>query len=103
MLLLSATTGNTLGSTLNYYFGFKGEEFLLEKKMLKKEKIDKFTIFFNKYGGYSLWLSWVPIIGDPITLMAGIGRYNFKKFLFIVLMAKMGRYIFVILGWYYWI
>lgn len=101
MLLASATLGNTLGSTLNYYFGLKGEEFLIEKKMLKEEKIEKFNIFFNKYGGYSLWLSWVPIIGDPITFMAGISKYDFKKFLLIVLMAKMGRYLFIIISWSY--
>ena len=99
LLLISATLGNTLGSTLNYYFGLKGEKFLINKKMIQEKKIEKFSIFFNKYGGYSLLLSWVPIIGDPITFMAGISKYNFKKFLLIVCIAKMARYLFIILSW----
>lgn len=81
-LLAFVTVGNVLGSLLNYFIGLKGEEYLEKKSYLKKEKIEKYKAFFDKYGAYSLLLSWAPIIGDPLTLIAGIFKYDLKKFLF---------------------
>ena len=85
LLFFVATFGNSLGSVVNYWLGFKGEEYLVEKKVLDEKKILKAQKYFNKYGGYSLLLSWVPIIGDPITFIAGVVKYNFKKFLILVI------------------
>lgn len=93
LLLLFATIGNTLGSYVNYYLGLKGEEFCERKNFLKKEKIESYKKFFDTYGGFALLLSWLPIIGDPITFIAGILKYDLKKFLFLVLLAKFGRYL----------
>ncbi len=101
ILLGVATFGNTLGSIVNYWLGFKGEEYLLRKNYLQKEKIAKAELFFSKYGGYSLLFSWVPIIGDPITFVAGILRYDFKRFLILVTLAKFGRYLFLLGGYFY--
>ncbi len=92
LLLLVATLGNSLGSLINYYLGLKGESYLEEKKYLKKEKIEKYKNFFDKYGGYTLLLSWLPLIGDPITFIAGVLKYDVKKFIPIVVIAKFGRY-----------
>lgn len=97
LLLFFATVGNVLGSVFNYYLGLKGEDYLEKKAILKKEKIGKYSKFFNKYGGFTLLLSWVPIIGDPITFIAGILKYNFKRFLFLVTLAKFSRYLFLAL------
>ena len=102
LLFFVATFGNSLGSVLNYWLGLKGEEYLVEKKVLDEKKILKGQKYFNKYGGYSLLLSWVPIIGDPITFIAGIVKYNFKKFLILVLIAKGGRYLFLIASYHYY-
>ena len=101
LLLLFATLGNVLGSCLNYYFGLKGEAYLEEKRYIKKEKITYFKTLFDKYGGYTLLLSWMPLIGDPITFIAGILKYNFKYFFMLVLMAKFGRYAILALGVFY--
>ena len=92
LLLSVATLGNSLGSLINYYLGLKGESYLEEKKYLKKEKIEKYKNFFDKYGGYTLLLSWLPLIGDPITFIAGVLKYDVKKFIPIVIIAKFGRY-----------
>lgn len=94
-MLLFATLGNTLGSILNYFMGIKGEEYLEKKRYLEKEKILKYKYHFEKFGGYMLLLSWVPIIGDPITLIAGALKYNLKKFIILVLCAKFSRYLFI--------
>jgi len=87
-----ATVGNTLGSMFNYWLGLKGEVYLEKKGHLSTKKMDKSRVFFAKYGGWTLLLSWVPIIGDPLTFIAGVLRYNFKYFTFIVFVAKGLRY-----------
>lgn len=93
LVLWSFTTvGNTLGSMLNYWLGLKGESYLERKGHLSVEKMEKARGFFAKYGGWSLLLSWAPIVGDPLTFIAGVLRYNFKYFILIVFLAKGLRY-----------
>jgi membrane protein YqaA with SNARE-associated domain len=97
LLLFFATFGNTLGSVVNYFLGKKGEEFLEKKSLVKSKYITKSKNYFQKYGFLTLFLSWMPIIGDPITFIAGVLKYNFKKFLLIVTIAKFSRYFFIYL------
>lgn len=91
-----ATVGNTLGSMLNYWLGLKGEAYLERKGHLSVEKMQKARVFFAKYGGWSLLLSWAPVIGDPLTFVAGVLRYEFKYFSLIVFVAKGLRYAVII-------
>ncbi|HSR74531.1 MAG TPA: YqaA family protein [Sulfurovum sp.] len=91
-----ATVGNTLGSIVNYWLGLKGETYLEEKGYLSAEKMEKARGFFGRYGGWTLLLSWMPVIGDPLTFIAGVLRYNFKRFFLIVAVAKGTRYAIVI-------
>lgn len=92
LLLFFASFGNVLGSLINYYMGLKGESFLEKKKYLNKNSIEKYKKFFDKYGAFSLLLSWMPFIGDPITFIAGVLKYDIKKFIIIVSIAKFLRY-----------
>jgi membrane protein YqaA with SNARE-associated domain len=96
LLWIFATLGNTLGSMVNYWLGLKGENYLEEKGHLSAQKMEKARGFFDTYGGWTLLLSWVPIIGDPLTFVAGVLRYNFKWFSLIVAVAKGTRYAIVI-------
>ena len=97
LLLLFATIGNSLGSVINYFLGLKGEEYLLKKSLIKENYIIKCKKYFDKYGLYTILFSWLPIIGDPITFMAGILKYDFKKFLIFVIIAKFSRYLFLVI------
>ena len=92
-LLIAATLGNTLGSCLNYVLGRKGVDYLERKKYVKHKVFKKAEALFNRYGAVVLFLSWAPIIGDPITFVAGVLHYDFKRFFLIVLIAKGIRYI----------
>ncbi|PHS39371.1 MAG: hypothetical protein COB07_06350 [Sulfurovum sp.] len=96
LLWIFATVGNTLGSMVNYWLGLKGEAYLERKGYLSAKKMEKSRKFFDRYGGGTLLLSWVPIIGDPLTFIAGVLRYNFKRFVLIVAVAKGLRYAIVI-------
>jgi membrane protein YqaA with SNARE-associated domain len=99
LLFIFATFGNSLGSIFNYWIGLKGENYLMRKKILKKSNIFRSKQFFDKYGSFTILLSWMPIIGDPITFIAGALRYNFKKFVILVFIAKGGRYLFLIMSY----
>ena len=91
-----ATLGNTLGSIVNYWLGLKGEVYLENKGHLSGKKMEKARESFAKFGGWTLLLSWVPIIGDPLTFIAGVLRYNLKYFIAIIALAKGLRYAVVI-------
>ena len=97
LLLFFATIGNSLGSIFNYFLGLKGEEYLIRKKLLSEKMILKSKNYFDKYGFYCLLFSWLPIIGDPLTFVAGILKYDLKKFVIIVTIAKFLRYLFIAL------
>lgn len=102
-LLLAASAGNVLGSVVNYYIGLKGSRFLLEKVIrMKEESIVRARERFKRYGMYSLLLAWVPVIGDPITVVAGMLRAPFYLFLLLVTVSKVGRYLFLIYAWHLW-
>ena len=97
LLVLVATIGNTLGSIVNYYLGLKGEEYLVEKKLLNEKYITKSKVYFDRFGSVCILFAWVPIIGDPITFVAGVLKYDFKKFLILVTISKFSRYLFIAL------
>lgn len=97
LLLFFATFGNSLGSVVNYFLGLKGEEYLINKKLLNEKYILKAKTYFDKYGSWSILFSWLPIIGDPITFVAGVLKFDFKKFLVLVVIAKLSRYLFIVL------
>ena len=103
LLFLSATFGNSLGSIINYWLGLKGEEYLVSRNLIKENHILKGKNYFDKFGGYSLLLSWMPIIGDPITFVAGMLRYNLKKFILLVVIAKGSRYLFLIVSYKFFV
>lgn len=91
-LWIIATVGNTLGAIVNYQIGKKGENYLLMKGYLNSQRMQKSQILFKKYGVGALLLSWVPIVGDPLTFVAGVLQYPFTRFLLWVTIAKGTRY-----------
>jgi membrane protein YqaA with SNARE-associated domain len=99
LLLISATIGNTLGALINYWMGLGGEKLLIERGVVHPERFTKFIDYFQRYGAWTLLLSWMPIVGDLFTFAAGVARYNIWRFILLVLVAKAGRYILLAWGW----
>lgn len=96
LLIAVASLGNILGSCVNWYLGLKIEHYKNKKWFpVSADKMLKAQNTYQKYGYWSLLLSWVPIIGDPITLIAGLLKENLVRFLLMVSIAKIGRYLFV--------
>ena len=92
-LLGSASLGNILGSIFNWLLGFYLLKHMNKKWFpFKKNQINSASNWFQKFGIWSLLFAWVPMIGDPLTLMAGILKVKFFLFLILVSIGKISRY-----------
>ena len=102
LLIIAASLGNVLGSVFNWVCGYY-VNYLIKKPWfpLNNNMIDRGDNMFKKYGKWSLLLSWVPFIGDPITFVAGTLRYSLLPFIILVSIGKVGRYllIYISLNW----
>ena len=93
LLLIAASIGNILGSIVNWILGFYSRNLISKKWFLfKDEQIKRSSNWFNKFGKWSLLFAWIPIIGDPLTLAAGLLRVKFTEFLILVSIGKVFRY-----------
>ena len=95
VLFVVASIGNTLGSIVNYWLGLKGDNYLQNSKYISTHQLQNAKDYFHKYGALALLFAWAPVIGDCITVAAGMAKYNFTKFLILVLIAKSIRYAFI--------
>ncbi|MGI9373310.1 MAG: YqaA family protein [Hyphomicrobiales bacterium] len=93
-LIFVATVGNVLGSVINWVLG---RYFLMFKEKrwfpLSQRQLERSQVWYKRYGRWSLLASWVPIIGDPLTVMAGVMREPLVTFLVLVTIAKGARYL----------
>ena len=95
-LLISASFGNILGSIFNWCLGFYLLKYIDNKWFpFKQNQINKATSWFKKFGVWSLLFAWLPIIGDPLTFVAGTLKIRFSFFLLLVSIGKIGRYFFI--------
>ncbi len=93
-LLVVATFGNVLGSMVNWVLGRYLEHWRERRWFpVRPKQLDKAQAHYHRYGRWSLLLSWVPIIGDPLTMVAGVMREPLWSFVLIVTVAKAGRYL----------
>ncbi len=93
-LVIVATTGNVLGSLTNYALGYWGSLEVVKRWLkISEEEFVKAEQRFVKYGLFSLLFAWVPIIGDPLTLIAGVLRIRLLLFVILVTVGKLMRYI----------
>lgn len=94
LLIATASVGNVLGSAANWLLG-RGIEHYRDRPWFpaSAKALDRAQRWYRRWGKWSLLLSWVPIIGDPLTVMAGVLREPFPVFLLLVAVAKTGRYL----------
>ena len=103
LLVLVASLGNILGSVANYLLGRSLAAFEDRRWFpVKRAKLARAEAWYYAYGRWSLLLSWVPIVGDPLTIVAGVLRESFPVFVLLVTIAKVARYIAVAAISYGW-
>ena len=96
LLLIVASFGNILGSVVNWVLGFYSRNLSTKKWFPFKDKqIENSSKWFGKFGKWSLLFAWVPIIGDPLTLVAGLLRVRFLDFIILVTIGKVSRYVLI--------
>ncbi len=93
-LIVVATVGNVLGSVINWYLG----RFLLRFEKARwfpssGRQLVRAQSWYRRYGRWSLLGSWLPVIGDPLTVVAGVMREPLLPFLIFVTIAKGTRYL----------
>ena len=94
LLILVASIGNVLGSVVNWFLGRFIARFEDRRWFpVKRNQIAKAERWYQRYGYWSLLLSWAPIVGDPLTVVAGVLREPLPVFLVLVTIAKVGRYL----------
>jgi membrane protein YqaA with SNARE-associated domain len=91
-VIMVATVGNYLGSCTTYYLGLKGRPVLEKYLSPSPEKLEKSEKLFKRYGIYTLLFTWVPGVGDAITMVAGLTQLPFRSFSILVFLGKFGRY-----------
>ncbi len=91
-LIIVASVGNVLGAVVNWMPGRGIERFKTWPWFpAKAETLVRAQGWYQRYGKWSLLLSWAPFIGDPITVVAGVMREPLPVFLALVTVAKVGR------------
>ena len=95
-LVSIATFGNVLGAFTNYAIGYWGSVILVRKvSRISEEEFARAEQRFRKYGIVSLFFAWVPIIGDPLTVVAGVLKINLFLFFAFVASGKLVRYVII--------
>ena len=96
LLLIVASFGNVLGSVVNWVLGFYSRNLTIKKWFpFKEAQIERSSKWFSKFGKWSLLFAWVPFLGDPLTLVAGLLRVRFLDFIILVAIGKVSRYLLV--------
>ena len=96
LLLIVASFGNVLGSVVNWVLGYYSRNLTIKKWFpFKEAQIERSSKWFSKFGKWSLLFAWVPIIGDPLTLFAGLLRVRFLDFIILVAIGKVSRYLLI--------
>ena len=92
-VVITATFGNYFGACTTYLIGIWGADFFIRRILrIGDTQIVKARKLYGKYGTWSLLLSWLPVVGDPLCLVAGIFRISFIRFSVLVFVGKFFRY-----------
>lgn len=93
LLVVVASVGNVLGSIVNWLLG-RGVERFRDRRWfpLRPKALEKAQAWYRHYGKWSLLASWLPIVGDPLTLVAGVMKEPLPVFILLVTIAKTARY-----------
>jgi membrane protein YqaA with SNARE-associated domain len=99
-LFLAATAGNVLGAVVNFVLGrfllrFENRRWFPVSPLNRKRA----EALFGRYGRPILLLSWLPVVGDPLTLVAGLLRTPLPLFLLYVTIGKAARYAVLLWAW----
>ncbi|MCA1770032.1 MAG: DedA family protein [Halomonas sp.] len=93
-----ATAGNTLGSLVNVWMGRYARRFQDRRWFpASPAGLARAEQWYLRFGEWSLLASWAPVVGDPLTVLAGIFRLPWWRAILLITLAKATRYAMVLL------
>lgn len=94
LLVAVATAGNVLGSMVNWLLGRFVERWRGKRWFpVSEASLGRAQRWYHRFGRWSLLFAWLPIVGDPLTVVAGMLREPLPSFLLLVTIGKLGRYV----------
>ncbi len=93
LLVAVASVANVAGSCVNWVMGRFLAGYADRRWFpVSREQLERAESRYRRWGWPSLFLSWVPVVGDPLTAVAGLMRTPLPLFLIVVAFAKTARY-----------
>lgn len=92
-VVIVASIGNLFGAYTSYYLGFMGRGYMEKYLRFDRSELEKAEKYFTKYGSFVLLFTWVPLIGDAITVTGGLLKLKFTTFAVLVFVGKFLRYL----------
>lgn len=90
--IIACSVGNCAACATNYALGrFLRDTF--HTRLMASRSGRAALSWMEKYGSWSLFLSWLPIVGDPLTIVAGVVRVRVALFLAVVWVLRIARYL----------
>ncbi|MFI3279227.1 MAG: YqaA family protein [Rikenellaceae bacterium] len=94
LVLISATLGNFLGGLTTYYIGYLGRWEWIERYLhVSRERLERQSSLVQRYGSLIAFLSWVPVLGDVVTVALGFYRVDFIKSSIFMFIGRALRFI----------
>ena len=94
VLVATASLGNTLGAMVNWLLGLGIQRFRNKRWFpVSARQLERAERHYRRFGRWSLLLSWMPIVGDPLVLVAGVLREKFWIVFLLTALAKTARYL----------
>ncbi len=91
--VMTATLGNYLGAVTTYLIGIMGSQWLVTRVLrVSEEQLQRARGQYRRFGVCTLLFSWLPVIGDPLCLVGGMMRTDFRLFTLLVASGKLARY-----------
>jgi membrane-associated protein len=105
LVILVIIVAAVVGDTVNYWIGhYVGVRVFLERfpTLVKKEYIDRTYVFFEKYGGATIFIArFVPLVRTFAPFLAGVGTMHYRRFLMYNVVGAICWTLFFVLAGYF--
>jgi membrane protein YqaA with SNARE-associated domain len=91
-VILAATAGGTVGGGITWVMGY-GAERAYERIRVRAPREHRALAWLERFGPKACLLAWLPVVGDPLCVVAGWLRLPFWRCLVYMAIGKFGRYV----------
>jgi membrane protein YqaA with SNARE-associated domain len=92
-IVIAGTAGGYAGSLVNYQLAAHGEAWWRARHPRRTAQLDRMQGAFARWGAPILILSWLPVVGELLTVVAGLARVRLSAFSFWTIIGRTLRMI----------